>query len=95
MKIETVEIYSDASNMAVMRHPGRNFPGSLIQGDSLYSMVQDLTEVRTALLAGNVAEAIDGVEYVLVRLEERLSHYKDVLSQHGVELPFHDKPRNK
>ena len=32
MHTELVEIYSDESNMAVMRHPGRRFPGVLIQG---------------------------------------------------------------
>ena len=28
-----VEIYADTSNYAMMRHPGRENPGSLIQGD--------------------------------------------------------------
>lgn len=36
MRVEPVEIYSDATNAAVMRHPGRHVPGFLIQGDSLY-----------------------------------------------------------
>ncbi len=40
MKLEKVEIYSDAPNMAVMKHPGRQYPGSLIQGDSLFSLTQ-------------------------------------------------------
>jgi hypothetical protein len=38
MHSESVEIYSDATNAAVMRHPGRNFPGVLIQGDTLHSL---------------------------------------------------------
>jgi len=36
MRVEPVEIYSDEPNHAVLRHPGRRFPGALIQGDSLY-----------------------------------------------------------
>jgi hypothetical protein len=38
MHVEPVEIYSDTTNAAVMRHPGRHFPGLLIQGDSLYGL---------------------------------------------------------
>ncbi len=38
MHTESVEIYSDATNSAVMRHPGRRFPGVLVQGDTLHSM---------------------------------------------------------
>ena len=33
-----VEIFSDTTNRAVMRHPGRKFPGSLVQGDTLYGL---------------------------------------------------------
>jgi hypothetical protein len=38
MHTEPVEIYSDATNAAVMRHPGRKFPGVLIQGDTLHTL---------------------------------------------------------
>src|SRR5262245_1747536 len=38
MHVEQVEIYSDVSNAAVMRHPGRRFPGVLVQGDTLYTL---------------------------------------------------------
>ena len=49
MKTDLVEIYSDASNAAVMRHP------------------------------------------VLVdRLDELLAHYKTVLQEHQIALPFRD-----
>jgi hypothetical protein len=42
MHIESVEIYSDAANAAIHRHPGRRFPGVLLQGDTLYSICQRL-----------------------------------------------------
>src|SRR4051794_13704122 len=37
MRVEPVEIFADTTNAAVMRHPGRHFPGMLIQGDTLHS----------------------------------------------------------
>lgn len=43
-KIE-LEVYSDASNSAVIQTPGRRFPGSVIQGDSLAILCEDLRNV--------------------------------------------------
>ena len=40
MRSESVEIYSDTTNAAVLRHPGKKFPGVLVQGDTLYTMCQ-------------------------------------------------------
>ncbi|WP_425506589.1 DUF6959 family protein [Sphingomonas kyeonggiensis] len=45
MRTELIEIYSDATNAAVMRHPGRQFPGMLIQGDTLYSLSRSIAVV--------------------------------------------------
>ena len=38
MRVESVEIYSESSNGAILRHPDRRFPGVLIQGDALWSL---------------------------------------------------------
>lgn len=88
MKKEEVEIYSDTSNMAVMRHPGRDFPGSLIQGDSLHCLIADLKEVKSELRDGKSLDAEDALVAVIERLEERMAHYIEVLNAHGKELPF-------
>lgn len=40
MRVDSVEIFSDLTNAAVMRHPNRHFPGVLVQGDSLYVLCQ-------------------------------------------------------
>lgn len=40
MEIHAVEIYSDATNRAVLRHPGRRYAGVLIQRDSLEGMIR-------------------------------------------------------
>ena len=88
MKVEKVEIFSDRSNMAVMRHPRRNYPGSLIQGDSLFSLIQDLEEAQADLARGEATEASDSLGVVIASLSERLEHYKEVLRDHNIELPF-------
>lgn len=88
MRTEAVEIYSDAINAAVIRHPGRKFPGMLIQGDTLHS----LSRMAADALAG--AERDSDQWYDLKDLTEalqsRVDHYTKVMREHGLELPFFD-----
>lgn len=88
MKLSEVEIYSDATNMAVMRHPSRNFPGVLIQGDSLHRLLSELAVVlaEKGTLSEEAAAELEGIHE---ELSEKLSHYTKVLQAHGLELPFH------
>ena len=86
MRTETVEIYSDASNAAVMRHPGRKFPGMLIQGDSLNA----LSRAARAALADAEPDSEQYYELLMLaeNLEGRVNFYAKVLTEHGIELPF-------
>ncbi len=90
MKKELVEIYSNTSNIAVMKHPGRAFPGSLIQGDSLHCLVRDLREVKNELSTGKIQDASEELDEIIELLEDRLDHYKKVLREHDCKLPFVD-----
>ncbi len=86
MRTELVEIYSDAVNAAIMRHPGRRFPGMLIQGDSLYIFSQNVAEALAC------AEPKSDQWYVLKELAEglqsRVDLYVEVMREHNLELPF-------
>jgi hypothetical protein len=87
MYIQEVEIFSDATNAAVMRHPGRRFPGCLIQGDSLNNLLQSLTIVQSeasCLSEETAGELADIVE----QLSDLMSHYRATLISHNIPLPF-------
>ncbi|MGF7152078.1 hypothetical protein FHS96_005747 [Sphingomonas zeicaulis] len=88
MRTELVEIYSDAANAAVMRHPGRKFPGMLIQGDSLHN----LSRMAATALAG--AEPDSDHWYDLKELaddlQSRFDFYSQVMREHNLKLPFFD-----
>jgi hypothetical protein len=88
MHIEPVEIYSDATNAAILRHPGRRFPGVLIQGDTLHSICSELDRVCTAAQASLTADDYEDLEDLRERLRELLLHYQRTLDQHGLALPF-------
>ncbi|WP_303747919.1 DUF6959 family protein [Stenotrophomonas pigmentata] len=83
MRIEKIEVYSDVPNMAVLRHPGREFPGLLLQGDTLNALCVQIADV----LAGG-PDALDDLEDLQSRLLGMLSHYISVLEEHDLKLPF-------
>jgi len=87
MKTKEIQVYSEESNLAVVRMPGRRFPGSVIQGDSLsilYGLAVSL--YQRALKIGD-DELMDEAEELKDLLEERIRHYETVLQRHDMELP--------
>lgn len=85
-----VEIYSDATNAAVMRHPGRRFPGVLVQGDTLYSMCQRADLIANALQP--TTPEFEEMNDLRNHLWSLLTHYKAVLVEHAHEIPFSEQP---
>ncbi len=72
-----------------MKAPGRRFPGSLIQGDSLARLSEQATAIFEALQDGRAdAETRALAGELADELSARLLHYQDVLEQHGIDLPY-------
>lgn len=86
MRTETVEIYSDQPNAAVMRHPGRRFPGILVQGDTLNSLCAIADSACRD--AGRGSPAFDELNELRNALQGLLAHYKAVLAEHDLPTPF-------
>ena len=83
-----VELFTDGSNNAVIRMPGRQFPGVLIQGDSLASLRSDVGGIRDACLASDATEALEAVNFLLEDLDAILLRYTDALERHCLRKPF-------
>jgi uncharacterized protein DUF6959 len=90
MHIESVEIYSDQTNAAIMRHPNRHFPGVLVQGDSLHALCVRADEICAAAKADLDSDAYSELNGLRNTLWGYLNHYKVVLGEHQIELPFSD-----
>ena len=88
MHIEEVEIFSDTTNAAVMRHPGRAFPGVLIQGDSLSILCKQADLVCQQI--GRSSEGFEEANDLRNSLWSYLNHYKATLLEHAMKLPFSD-----
>jgi hypothetical protein len=92
VRTSSVEIFSDETNAPVMRHPGRRFPGVLVQGDSLHSLHSDLNRVIRSAGSSLPGDDLDELSDIRDRVGAYLEHYKAVLRQHGLELPFDEAP---
>jgi hypothetical protein len=85
-----LEVYSETSNHAIVRPPGRRFPGSVIQGDSLSILCAEAQALSERIRALQVTdeELLYLAQTHQEKLLDRLLHYQQVLLAHGISLPY-------
>ena len=90
MKVKPLEVYAEDSNYGIVRMPGRNYPGCVVQGDSLYVLWQNARAVAEAVKKGltQVEDFVGAVEVLHNALLTRLLHYQEVLQREGLDLPY-------
>ena len=74
--------------------PGRNFPGCVVQGDSLSILLNSVERAHSLALGTSNSELIDELASLKESLEDRLMHYEQVIKAHGFDLPY-ARPRTK
>jgi len=85
---QKIELLSDATNEVVARYVERNYPGVLIQGDTLKILFDDLEELQEEIASGDMESAKEISDVIQEKLLDLLTHYEKVLSEHGIELPY-------
>ncbi|MEO3978251.1 hypothetical protein [Streptomyces sp. CAU 1734] len=88
MKRVEIELFTDGGNDAVVRMPGRQFPGIVVQGDSLSVLRGDLAEVLDACDQGDLALARETAGYLAADLDALLARYAAALEAHGIPRPY-------
>ena len=89
-KIE-LEVFSEESNVGIVRMPGRAFPGCVVQGDSLSILVDLATELSDSIAEFGSDEMVEVVTQLLGQLRGRLAHYESVLLANEMDLPYSRK----
>lgn len=89
METRPIDVFSEEVNYAILRAPGRNFPGCLIQGDSLAILCRNALRVveRVRALEITDEDLLGEVQSLTNALIGRLLHYQDVLREHQIRLP--------
>jgi len=77
----SIELLAREGNLAVLRLPGRRFPGLFVQGDTLATIV-DLLD------AGEGNSDAEAVSEARERLTELLAFYEAALTKHGIQRPY-------
>lgn len=82
------ELFTDGGNNAVVRLPGRRFPGVLVQGDSLHILRTDVVELVEACDRGDLSDARDAAGLLLSGLDTLLERYAAALDEHEIPRPY-------
>jgi hypothetical protein len=88
MKKVEVELVGDVINAAVVKLPGRRFPGVVIQGDSLGNLNAITKRLVAALSDGRVEDARDEATEIQELLSGYKHVYEDAMNQAGLALPY-------
>ncbi|MET7424750.1 hypothetical protein [Dactylosporangium sp. NPDC005555] len=83
-----VEMIPGQNNYAVLRLPGRRFPGVLVQGDSLSVLTGEVQRALDLLRSGETAAAEEELAYAASHLAAIVDGYVRVLDAAGMPLPF-------
>jgi hypothetical protein len=83
-----LDVFSEVSNYGIVRMSGRNFPGCVIQGDSLAILVRNARAILDRARASQDQELIELSDELAHALSDRLLHYESVLKQHSMDLPY-------
>ena len=88
MEYMELEVYSQATNRAVVKMPGRHFPGLLIQGDSLASLLSLAESICEKSERTADIDLINESHELRNNLQQLLSHYEATLGKHNIPLPY-------
>ncbi|MFB8008803.1 DUF6959 family protein [Nocardia sp. NPDC056000] len=84
----SAEIMETQGDYSLVKWEGRKFPGLLIQGDTLTTVLDDLSEARSELDVGNVDDGRFALGEALRKVEQMLSSYEEMMLLAGVKLPY-------
>jgi predicted RNase H-like HicB family nuclease len=86
MKKLELAVLGEETNSWVIQIPNRQYPGVVIQGDSLKTLYDTAKEI--AELTPVSEEAHELAEELCQRLKSHLGNYELALRQNGIALPY-------
>jgi len=98
MEYMELEVYSQSINRGIVKMPSQNFPGILLQGEMLSTLLRLAQSIHEKSQNTSEAELIDASVELRDSLQQLVTHYESTLGRHNIPLPYstvHSRPAEK
>ena len=85
---QVVELLSRPINFAIVQLPERNYPGVVVQGDTLNGLITQLGQMSMLLANNQLEQLSEEIEDMREQLLEALMHYESVCAARAIALPY-------
>ena len=92
MEYMELEVYSQSIDRGVIRMPSQSFPGLLLQGETLSSLLKLAKVAREKSQNTSDTELIDTSRELVETIQKLVAHYESTLNRHNIPLPYSTIP---
>jgi hypothetical protein len=92
MEYMELEVYSQSIDRGVVRMPSQSFPGLLLQGETLSSLLKLAKVTHEKSHMTNDTELIDASRELVESIQKLVAHYESTLNKHNIPLPYSTVP---
>lgn len=88
MEYMELEVYSQSIDRGVVRMPSQSFPGVVLQGETLSSLLRLAKSAYEKLPNTADAELLNTSRELMESIQKIVSHYESTLGKHKIPLPY-------
>ena len=92
MEYMELEVYSQSIDRGIIRMPSQNFPGLLLQGEMLSTLLRLAKSAHEKSHNTPDTELIDVSGELVETIQKLVSHYEATLGKHNIPLPYSTIP---
>ena len=88
MEYMELEVYSQSIDRGVVRMQSQSFPGLVLQGETLSSLLKLAKTAHEKLQNTTDTDLIDTSRELMESIQKLVSHYETTLGKHNIPLPY-------
>ena len=92
MEYMELEVYSQSIDRGVVRMPSQSFPGLVLQGETLSSLLRLAKLTCEKMPITTEQDLLDTAHELEERIQKLVSHYEATLGKHNIPLPYSTVP---
>lgn len=92
MQYMELEVYSQSIDRGVVKMPSQSFPGLVLQGETLATLLKLASTVHVRSQNSNDPQLVDTAHELTEMIQKLVSHYESTLNRHNIPLPYATVP---